>query len=86
MNLGIERFLILGCLAVVLLEIPNLIGDVKSATVQNEVVEKMIAKRAAEAAALESIEVASGAAVELPKNEALAELRMEELLPSHPGL
>lgn len=86
MNLGVERFLILGCLAVVVLEIPNLIGDVESATVQNEVVEQMIAERAADAAAIETIEVASGAAVELLKEETLAALRLDELLPAQPGL
>tara|TARA_R110000868_G_C10493630_1_gene730448 strand:- start:87 stop:356 length:270 start_codon:yes stop_codon:yes gene_type:complete len=89
MNLGVERFLILGCLAVVVLEIPNLIGDVESASVQNEVVEQMIAERAADAAALEAIEVANVApAVDADPTmaEVLAALRTDELLPARPGL
>jgi hypothetical protein len=86
MSLGVERFLILGCIAVVVLEIPNLIGDVESATVQNKVVEQMIAERAADAAAIETIQVASGVVAEQPVDEVLVALRTDELLPSRPGL
>ena len=88
MNLGIERFLILGCLAVVVLEVPNLIGDVESASVQNQVVEQMIAERAA-SAAVGPLELAAVPEVVEPvaaQVEVLAALRTGELLPSRPGL
>jgi hypothetical protein len=45
MNLGVERFLILGCIAVVILEMPNLIADLQSASVQAKTVEALVAKQ-----------------------------------------
>lgn len=90
MKLGIESFLILGCIAVVILEMPHLIGDIESASVRTSSVNALLANRAVPAE--QAIDVALDSAPTnalLASGEALAAVDvadLAELLPAQPGL
>ena len=86
MNLGVERFLILGCLAVVILELPHLLGDVESASVQAQIREQMLVEKTPEVFSDGDVEMAVQPIAPKPKEEALAALDLEELLPARAGL
>ena len=89
MNPGVERFLILGCIAILILEAPSLLGDLRFGDGSYAV---LAAERPAPTVELLASEVAPEPpeALELavepePEVLALAELP-PELLPEQPGL
>jgi|FLOH01.1.fsa_nt_gi hypothetical protein len=93
MNLGLERFLILGCIAVVILEMPQLIGDVQAANHRTEAIGALLVDRATDRSSSEGLPEIVLAPSEinaiLNQEESLAATKfaaVDGLLPTHPGL
>jgi hypothetical protein len=95
MNPGIERFLILGCLAVLILELPGLLADLTlgdgSAAVlaaeQALVSAPLVAEAAPLPAAPGPLKLEElGELRELPEQDATLALALGDLLPEQPGL